>query len=175
MRSISTKLLIGTIWCLVLLDTGHAQLFECRDAEGRKVFANSCPPGSTKTREIPAPINGSPSNANGGTTNNLNTKPSVAKPARTDHSAAQQSKEFAEWKRQQVEAEAVARDQQRVDDNKCYVDLRRLRELMNGQPLQTGTETNGDPIFMDDEKRLEEIKMIAERSKNCKQNDEVLS
>ena len=157
----STKLLIGMICYLAVYSASHAQVFECRDAQGKKIFANSCPAGSTQVKEITSP--------NINPTSSTNPATATPNPPRwTAKTPAESSREFAEWKKRQEEEEALARDKNRADSNKCYEDQKRLRELLNGQPLKTGVDANGDPIYMEDEKRLEEIKGIAERSKKCK-------
>jgi hypothetical protein len=161
----SKKLLIGMICYLAVYSASQAQVFECRDAQGKKIFANSCPAGSTKIKEISSP------NSNPTATTNTATPavmPTQNPPTRATKTPAEASREFAEWKRRQEEEEGLARDQNRADSNKCYEDQKRLRELLNGQPLKTGVDANGDPIYMEDEKRLEEIKAIADRSKKCK-------
>jgi hypothetical protein len=162
------KILISVICTLGMYSASHAQVFECRDAQGKKIFANSCPAGSTKIKEISSP-NSNPTATT--TTNNTGTpavSPTPNPTTRATKTPAEASREFAEWKRRQEEEEGLVRDQNRADSNKCYEDQKRLRELLNGQPLKTGVDANGDPIYMEDEKRLEEIKAITDRSKKCK-------
>jgi hypothetical protein len=165
-HSLAVKTLIGVICSLSVVGTSYAQVVECRDAQGKKIFANSCPAGSTKIKEIASPNSHPTATSNPAATSV--TAPPPAAPNKATRTPADSSREFAEWKRRQEEEDALARDQNRADSNKCYEDQKRLRELLNGQPLKTGVDANGDPIYMEDEKRLEEIKAIAERSKKCK-------
>lgn len=157
----STKTLIAMICSLAVCDASLAQVFECRDAQGKKIFANSCPAGSSKIKEIASP-NSNPT----GTINPATPSPNPT--IWTPKTPAESSREFAEWKKRQEEEEALVRDQKRADSNKCYEDQKRLRELLNGQPLKAGVDANGEPVYMDDEKRLEEVKAITERIKKCK-------
>jgi len=193
-KSLAIFLQLSAVSFFLTLSTTHAQVVECRDAQGKKIFANSCPAGTTKTKEISPPANvvaspasaaaaaptttsttapASPANIvpNNATPNNVtpyNVTPNNSAPTKSAKTAAESSREFAEWKRRQEEEEGLARDQKRAEENQCYQDQKRLRELLNGLPIQTGVDANGEPIFMEDEKRLEEIKTITERSKKCK-------
>jgi hypothetical protein len=188
-KSLAIFLQLSAVSFFLTLSTAHAQVVECRDAQGKKIFANSCPTGTTKTKEISPPANvvASPASAAAAAPTTTSTTapaspanivPNNATPSKVTHNnsaptksaktAAESSREFAEWKRRQDEEEGLVRDQKRAEENQCYQDQKRLRELLNGLPIQTGVDANGEPIFMEDEKRLEEIKTITERSKKCK-------
>jgi len=185
-KSLAIFLQLSAVSFSLTLSAAHAQVVECRDAQGKKIFANSCPAGTTKTKEISPPANivASPASAAAAaaapaTTSTTapaspanivpnNVTPNNSAPTKSAKTAAESSREFAEWKRRQEEEEGLARDQKRAEENQCYQDQKRLRELLNGLPIQTGVDANGEPIFMEDEKRLEEIKTITERSKKCK-------
>ena len=65
---------------------------------------------------------------------------------------------------------ALARDKQRADGEKCYQNRKRLITLENGLPLIIGENQQGEPIFMEDDKRQEEIKKINEKLKGCREN-----
>jgi hypothetical protein len=41
--------------------------------------------------------------------------------------------------------------------------------LNNGLPLITGENAKGEPIYMEDADRLEEIKKVTDKMKNCKE------
>ncbi len=181
-KSLAIFLQLSAASFFLTLNTAHGQVVECRDAQGKKIFANSCPAGTTKTKEISPPANvvASPASAAAPATTSTaapaspanivpnNVTPNNSAPTKSAKTAAESSREFAEWKRRQEEEEGLARDQKRAEENQCYQDQKRLRELLNGLPIQTGVDANGEPIFMEDEKRLEEIKTITERSKKCK-------
>jgi hypothetical protein len=134
-----------------------AQIFECKDAQGRKIIANRCPLGSTIVKEIEvAPV------ANGQGQAPANKLPQQGLWAKEI--------EFKERQKLRKEQEDLARDKQRRDEEKCYQNKKRMATLLNGLPLSTGDNAKGEPIFMEDSVRLEEIKKITGEMKNCKEN-----
>jgi hypothetical protein len=134
-----------------------AQIFECKDAQGRKIIANRCPLGSTIVKEIEiAPV------ANGQGQAPANKVPQKELWAKEI--------EFKERQKLRKEQEDLARDKQRKDEEKCYENKKRLATLLNGLPLSKGENAKGEPIYMEDSVRLEEIKKITEDMKNCKES-----
>lgn len=136
-----------------------AQIFECKDAQGRKILASRCPLGSTIVKEIEvAPV------ANGHGQAPANKVPQQALWAKEI--------EFKERQKLKKEQEDLARDKQREDEEKCYQNKKRLTTLLNGFPLSTGDNAKGEPIFMEDAARIDEIKKIKDKMKSCKENQD---
>jgi hypothetical protein len=138
----------------------QAQIFECKDAQGRKIMASRCPLGSTIVKEVDVtPVQ-----------NGLGKKPDEQK---TTQKPAQQNLwakdiEFKERQKQKEEQAALERDKQRRDEEKCYQNQKRLNTLNNGLPLTTGENAQGEPILMSEEQRSEEIKKVKEKLVGCK-------
>lgn len=133
----------------------QAQVFECKDAQGRKIMASRCPIGSTIVKEVEVtPVQ-----------NGLGQKPAEKKPTQ---SLWAKEIEFKERQKQKEEQAALERDKQRRDEEKCYQNQKRLNSLLSGLPITTGENAQGEPILMEDEQRLEEIKKVKEKLKGCK-------
>lgn len=140
-----------------LASIAQAQIYECKDAQGRKIMASRCPAGSTLVKEVEiTPV------ANG-----LGAQPTTKKPTQ---SLWAKEIEFKERQKQKEEQEARERDKRRADDEKCYQDKKRLITLENGLPIIVRENAQGEPIFMEDEKRQEEIKKINQKLKSCREN-----
>lgn len=133
----------------------QAQVFECKDAQGRKIMASRCPLGTTIVKEVEiAPV---PSG--------LGQKAADKKPAPSQWAS---DVEFKERQKQKEDQAAEERAKQRRDQERCYQDQKRLNTLKNGLPLSIGENAQGEPILMEDEQRAEEIKKIQEKLKACK-------
>ncbi|MBC3873951.1 hypothetical protein [Undibacterium flavidum] len=97
--------------------------------------------------------------------NGLGQKPAEKKPTQ---SLWAKEIEFKERQKQKEEQATLERDKQRRDEEKCYQNQKRLNALLSGLPITTGENAQGEPILMEDEQRLEEIKKTKEKLKNCK-------
>lgn len=132
----------------------QAQVFECKDAQGRKIMASRCPLGSTIVKEVEVtPVQ-----------NGLGQKAAEKKPTQ---SLWAKDTEFKERQKQKEEQAAAERDKQKRDQEKCYQNQKRLNSLNNGLPITTGENAQGEPILMDDEQRAEEVKKVKEKLKGC--------
>lgn len=138
------------------LNTSFAQVLECRDSNGKKLFASVCPKGSTQVREVE--ILSPPTE----------TKAVKEYNARAKLRLIERDEEFRTRELKKQEAEASKRDNQRQIDNKCYEDKKKLSGLLIDAPIEVGKETDGTPIYLDDKKRLDMIKDLGERLKTCK-------
>lgn len=133
-----------------------AQIFECKDAQGRKIMASRCPLGSTIVKEVEiTPV------ASGHGQAATNKPPEKALWAKEI--------EFKERQKLRKEQEDLARDKVRQDEEKCYQNKKRLATLNNGLPLITSENAKGEPTYMEDADRLEEIKRVTDKMKNCKE------
>jgi hypothetical protein len=151
------KNMLASIVLCGIAQLAQAQIYECKDAQGRKIMASRCPIGSTIVKEVEVtPVS-----------NGLGTQPTTKKPTQ---SLWAKEIEFKERQKQKENQAALVRDKQRVDDEKCYQNRKRLITLENGLPLITGENQQGEPIFMEDEKRQEEIKKVSEKLKGCKED-----
>lgn len=149
--SITAIFILGS--CLTL--GTQAQVFECKDAQGRKIMASRCPLGSTIVKEVEVmPVQ-----------NGLGQKSAEKKPTQSQWA---KEIEFKERQKQKEEQAALERDKQRRDEEKCYQNQKRLNTLNNGLPLTTGENAQGEPILMSEEQRSEEIKKIKEKLIGCK-------
>ncbi|MBC3881377.1 hypothetical protein H8K35_09245 [Undibacterium sp. LX40W] len=145
--------------CLIAISfasTTSAQVLECRDSNGKKLFASVCPKGSTQVREVE--ILSPPTE----------TKAVKEYNARAKLRMLERDEEFRTRELKKQEADAGKRDNQRQIDNKCYEDKKKLSGLLIEGPIEVGKESDGTPIYMDDKKRLESIKDLGERLKACK-------
>jgi hypothetical protein len=149
------SLLIFILPLLNVTSSAQTPTFECKDAQGRKILASRCPLGSTIVKEIEVtPVQ-----------NGLGQKPAEKKPTQ---SLWAKEIEFKERQKQKEEQAALERDKQRRDEEKCYQNQKRLNSLLSGLPITTGENTQGEPILMEDEQRLEEIRKVKEKLKNCR-------
>lgn len=147
---------------LLLSTTGYAQtakqLFECKDKNGQKLFAHTCPADGQTVREIELP----PPNT---------TAKTKAVPKPKAYQGQHWREANADFKARQAQRDAIdaqARDQQRAEEEQCYRDHKRLAELNNGMPLFEGKDDKGEPLLMDDAKRQAEIDEKLKRTKHCK-------
>lgn len=141
-----------TLALLAISASSPAQVFECKDKNGRKIFSQSCTDQSKQVREIPV----------------VPFKPTT--PAKDSKAANWRHANIGFKDRQQakVNAENAERDKQRATEEKCYQDQKRLLELSSGLPLIDGKDKEGQAILMDDAKRLAELKEKTEQTKHCK-------
>ncbi|MBR7800926.1 hypothetical protein [Undibacterium fentianense] len=136
----------------------QTQILECKDAQGRKILASRCPAGSTQVKEVEVtPV-----------TNGLGQQPKAKVPTQ---SLWAKEIEFKERQKFKAEQEERARTLERADDEKCYQNKKKLVSLENGLPYKTGETKTGDPIFMEDQDRVKEIKKIKEKLSKCKSTD----
>lgn len=151
------KYMLASIVLCGLTQLAQAQIYECKDAQGRKIMASRCPIGSTIVKEVEVtPVS-----------NGLGTQPTTKKPTQ---SLWAKEIEFKERQKQKEDLAALARDKQRADGEKCYQNRKHLITLENGLPLIIGENQQGEPIFMEDDKRQEEIKKINEKLKGCRED-----
>lgn len=129
-----------------------AQVFECKDKDGRKIFSQSCPKQSTQVREIEV----------------IPFKPPVTNKAGKNANWRQADLGFKDRQQAKIDAESQERDKQRALEEQCYQDQKRLSELSSGLPLVDGKDSKGEIILMGDDKRLAEIKEKTEQTKQCK-------
>lgn len=153
-RKISAPLRAFTLLALLSISASSlAQVVECKDKNGKKIFAQVCPNNSTQVREIPVvPVN--PATA--------------AKAAKSASSWRYANIGFKDRQQAKVNQENAERDKQRATEERCYQDQKRLLELSSGLPLVAGKDSQGQVILMDDAKRQAELKEKTEQTKHCK-------
>ncbi len=133
----------------------HGQVRECRDSEGKKIFASVCPKGATQVRDVE--ILKPPTE----------TKEVKEQKALTLRRLYEQDQINRTKEANRQEAEGAARDAQRQLSNKCYEDRKKLSALLIVAPIEVGQEKDGTPIFLEDKKRLDMIKEMSERLQKC--------
>lgn len=154
----STSHLIRVI-VIIMLGGGsslQAQVLECRDASGRKTFAQACPAGSKQVKEVQ--ILSSPAN----TTTNATEKAGVQA-----SSLAEKEQAFKQRQMAKEEAAAKERDRLRALDSECFGLKQKLSSLTGGFPITASKDAEGNPIFMDEAKREEYGKELNEKLKKC--------
>lgn len=153
-RKISAPLRVLTLLALLSISASSlAQVVECKDKNGKKIFAQVCPNHSTQVREIPVvPV--SPASA--------------AKGAKAASSWRQANIGFKDRQQAKVNSENAERDKQRAIEEQCYQNQKRILELSSGLPLIEGKDKEGQAILMDDAKRQAELKEKTEQTKHCK-------
>lgn len=144
---------IGLALALITLSANStAQVFECKDKDGKKIFSQSCPNQSKQVREIEV----------------IPFKPSTSSKDNKAANWRQANIGFKDRQQAKTDAENAERDKQRSVEEQCYQDQKRLLELSSGLPLITGKDSQGLAILMDDGKRLAELKEKTEQTKHCK-------
>ncbi len=143
--------------CMMLgLSTlAKAQIVECVDANGKKIYSQSCPAGAEKQRDIDVPT--------------------PAKPEKSDDAAkkAQQDKEnaFQQRRTERIKAEADEDAKQKKvasDAEQCEVAKRRLELLDSGRQYRRADPDTGEHVPMDDNQRQAEIdKLRAQVQASC--------
>jgi hypothetical protein len=143
--------------CMMLgLSTlAKAQIVECVDANGKKIYSQSCPAGAEKQRDIDVPT--------------------PAKPEKSDDAAkkAQQDKEnaFQQRRTERIKAEADEDAKQKKvasDAEQCEVSKRRLELLDSGRQYRRADPDTGEHVPMDDNQRQAEIdKLRAQVQASC--------
>lgn len=154
--NVNLRALLRAFTLLTLLGistSSLAQVVECKDKNGKKIFAQVCPNNSTQVREIPVvPVN--PATA--------------AKAAKSANSWREANMGFKDRQRAKAHEADAERDKQRAVEEQCYQDQKRLLELSSGLPLIDGKDKQGQAILMDDAKRQAELKEKTEQTKHCK-------
>lgn len=155
-RLVASTYLLGFASCLALLAApAYAQVLECRDSNGKKLFTTNCPKGTTQVREVE--ILSPPTE----------TKEVKEYNAKAKRRLLERDEEYRNKELKKQEADALQRDDQRKLDNKCYEDKKKLSGLLIEGPIETGKEKDGSPIYMDDKKRLDMIKELSDRLAKC--------
>jgi len=141
----------GALLLLFLVAHGapaSAQIAECRDADGKALFAPSCPPGTTKLRDIEAPP-----------------LPAAKTPA--DKTWQQRETEFQIRQNERRQQEAAAEKQREQIRAECANTQRQLNVLLYSRRLITRDATTGNPEFMDDEERERQIQRFRALLEGC--------
>jgi hypothetical protein len=124
---------------LLLPPALHAQVFECIDARGAREFAQVCPLGTVRQRQLgrsdeaPAPA-----------------------PAAESKSPALQEIEFRKRAQERQEAEAKAaeeRSKKEDAERNCNQARAQLRGLQDGQRMQRVDPDTGERVVLGDEDR----------------------
>ncbi|HSY28448.1 MAG TPA: hypothetical protein VK832_13145 [Burkholderiaceae bacterium] len=134
----------------------EAQIVECIDAGGKKTYAQSCPAGAEKQRDVDTPI-------------------PVVKPDASNDAAkkAQQDKENAfqqrRTERMRAEADKDAKQKKAADAaEQCEASKRRLDLLDSGRQYKRADPATGEHVPMDEDQRQAEIdRLHAEVQASC--------
>jgi len=134
----------------------RAQIVECLDSNGKKIYSQSCPTGTEKKREIDQPPP---------------PKPNALKNDATKKSLDNQEKSFEKRREERLNAEAkdAAQQKKSADDAQQCESAKHMLEVLGSgrQSRRVDTET-GDHVSMDDDQRLAEIdKLKAQIQATC--------
>jgi hypothetical protein len=142
------------IFSFSLYSESRADVFECIDAAGNKVFAQICPKGTVSSKEI---VTRTVPNGQG------------SSPAKGANKKSLQELEEEFRKRQQAKEDEreKAKDAEKTQEAKCDADKQRLGNLLNGRPLVVGKDDKNELVYMDDKTREEQSKQVLERLKAC--------
>ncbi len=146
----------ATVIFLCAAPISEAQVFECRDTNGKKIFAQACPAGSKQIKELE--ILSSPAK-----TSSSNTAQSNA----SSLSLAENEQSFKKRQNAKEEEAAKERDRLRALDSECFGLKQKLAGVVNGIPITVNKDAEGNPIFMDDAKREALGKELIEKLKKC--------
>ena len=144
---------------LSLSTVGRAQIVECVDANGKKIYSQSCPAGAEQKREINqvAPPKPSPSN---------NASNEAAKKALQEQEAL-----FEARRNERLKAEARDEEQQKKSAEAvqlCANAKLRLEVLGSGRQFKRADPETGEHVPMDEDQRQAEIeKMNTQIQNNC--------
>ena len=125
---------------MTLATVAAAQIYECTDAKGAKEYAQSCPPGTVKQRQV----------VEGG---------SAGAPAAGPKTIDQQEIEFRKrlLERQEAEAkEAQERAKAEEAERNCTAVRSTLKALQEGQRMSRMDPDSGEIIRFGDEERAAE-------------------
>jgi hypothetical protein len=137
------------LMCMMLgLSTlAKAQIVECVDANGKKIYSQSCPAGAEKQRDIEVPAPAKPA------------KPDAANDA-AQKAQQDQEKAFQQRRTERIKAEADAEAKQKKsvsDAEQCEMAKRRLELLDSGRQYKRADPDTGEHVPMDDDQRQVEI------------------
>lgn len=155
---ISTRCIL-TCTMLGLSTFSMAQIVECVDANGKKIYSQACPAGAEKQRdiEVPAP-------------------PPPAKPDASNDAARkaldEKEKAFARRRDERIKAESKDEEQQNKNIQAaqlCESAKRRLEVLESGRQFKRADPETGEHVPMEEEQRQAEIaRLHAQIEVSCK-------
>lgn len=157
MFSLTSKLTTSFVFLGLFLSCSiaQAQILECRDSNGKKMFAMNCPKGYTQIREVEIL---SPA---------TETKEEKAHKENVKKRLQEREVDFNARQTKRFENEASDRDAQRLAANSCAENRKKLKALLIVGPVEIGKESDGTPIYLDDKKRLEQIASLSEMLSKC--------
>jgi len=133
-----------------------AQVVQCVDANGKKIYSQTCPNNTTKQREIETPPAVTPSSST----------QAAQKKMQSDE------KEFEKRRTERLKSEAVnaEKDQKAARDSQACTDARsRLALLQSGRQSKRADPDSGEHVPMDEEQRQSEIDDLnSQISTSCK-------
>ena len=142
---------------MTLANVATAQIYECTNARGAKEYAQSCPPGTVKQRQV----------VEGGTTG-APAAGGAAQPKTVD----QQEVEFRKRLLERQEAEAKeAQEKARAEEaeRNCTAARSTLRAVQEGQRISRVDPDSGEIIrFGDEERATETERQLKQIERWCK-------
>jgi len=154
---VSTRYLLVCM-LLGLTTLANAQIVECIDANGKKSYAQTCPAGVAKQRDIETPA---PARAD---------KPNAANDA-AKKKLDDQERAFAQRREERLKADAKEAEQQKkgAEAAQLCADARqRLALLESGRQFKRADPDTGEHVPMDQDQRQAEVdKLHAEIRQAC--------
>jgi hypothetical protein len=148
-RIIVIMLLSGSI-----VDTASAQILECTSATGKKEFAQSCPPGTVKQRELAG---------------SSVTKPVATSDGNNDPQKSATQKEI-EFQQRRIAREQQDENQEREKKDKqykCAALKERLNMYENSRRIKKYDQASGKWTQVEDEQRPAMMAQIRNDLRQC--------
>ncbi len=131
--------LLFAAFAILLPPALHAQVFECVNARGAREFAQVCPPGTVRQRQV-----------------GRSDEAPAAAPAAEPKSPALLEIEFRKRAQERQDAEARAADERSKKEDaerNCNQARSQLRALQDGQRMQRVDPDTGERVVLGDEDR----------------------
>jgi hypothetical protein len=134
-----------------------AQIVECIDANGKKVYTQNCPAGTVKQRDIQesAPVSSKSTPSNDA----------------SKQKQADQEKAFEQRRAERLKAAAATEEKEKAEEEAqrtCADDQRRLDLLEAGRRFKRVDPDTGEHVSMDENQRQDEINRLTEQIAACR-------
>jgi hypothetical protein len=149
MKRLRVLRLVWIVAAMAGANTAHAQVFECIDAKGVKAYAQFCPPGTVRSRQVLKSVE---AGAETGTT-------PAGTPRAAPKSVAEQEAEFRKRMTERQEAETKAaqeKAQAEEAERNCVNSRAQLKALEDGVRYSRFDPVTGARIQFGDEERAAE-------------------
>lgn len=142
-------------FCAVLLaGAASAQIIECTSQDGRREFAQTCPPGTVKKREL---AGSSATRANAG-----------QDAVESNKSLNDRELEFQQRRIAREQESEKAEKQEQQNKFRCVQLNRRIEDYEAAGRIYRTDPATGKKIYMEDEQRTALLNQMRNDAKNCR-------